>query len=288
MLFDSYQSRVLTDVTLALRRGEVVGLLGPEAAGKTTLLKILAGRLRPSEGKVRVFGRSPGRTGSRIGYLAQTPHEAQSNGLGRWLGVFGNAPERRPTGKDTASQPPALARLQQAVLGNRDLIVLDEPFADLDASARSEAVDLVRTLASRGKTVIFSAPSLADAAGVCDRVAMIYAGRIQGVGTLAELLATADGIRITSPVLPPAAAERVLVALRRELLADGLLTGAPAGREHGNHAHAHPPEPSAQTAVTSTATDDVLAPLVNPVGTSESDPVPADAEPRKAAPKTRG
>lgn len=287
MLFDSYQSRVLTDVTLTLRRGEVVALLGPEGAGKTTLLKILAGRLRPSEGKVRVFGRSPGRTGSRIGYLAQTPNEAQTNGIGRWLGVFGNGPERRPTAKDHAPQSPSLSRLQQAVLGNRDLIVLDEPLTDLEPPARNEAVDLIRTLASRGKTVIFSAPSLAQAAGVCDRVAMIYAGRIQGVGTLAELLATPDGIRITSPVLPPAAAERVLVALRRELLADGLLTGGPAGREHGSHAHDHGAAPSAQTPVTSTATDAVLAPLVNSAGATETDPSPTEAEPPRPAPKSR-
>lgn len=282
MLFDSYQSRVLADVGLVLRRGEVVGLLGPEGAGKTTLLKILAGRLRPSEGKVCVFGHAPGRAASRIGYLA--PADAKSSSLGRWLGVFGKTPES-PNGKDAAAQAPGLARLQQAVLGNRDLIVLDEPFAGLEAAARKEAVELLRTLASRGKTVMFSAASLVDAAGVCDRVAMLYAGRIQGIGTLAELLATTDGIRVTAPVLPPNAAERVLVALRRELLADGLLTGA--SRDQAGHGR-ESGQQQAQPASTSTAADDVLAPLLTSPGDAAL-PNDGDAQLRTAqpAPKTR-
>src|SRR6185312_7936477 len=70
MTYDGYQTRALTRVNLDFRRGEVVGVLGAEGAGKSTVLKILAGRLGPSEGTVKVFGRSPRRgSRTRVGYL---------------------------------------------------------------------------------------------------------------------------------------------------------------------------------------------------------------------------
>ncbi len=222
MLFDSYQARVLTDVNLEVRPGEVLGLLGPDGAGKSTLLRIVAAQLRPSEGSVKVFGRTPRRAAAdgRIGYLPQTTGDARDSGTARWLGAFGIrlAPPKRAKRGALPEAATASARLQQAVLGNRNLLVLDEPFAALDAVGRREAAELIRTLAQRGKAIMLSGTSLADAEGVCDRLAMIYGGRIQAVGTLAELLATAEGIRVLAPVLTPAAGERVLESLRRELL----------------------------------------------------------------------
>ena len=72
--------RALTDVSFEVRRGEVFGLLGPSGSGKTTTIRILAGRLSPSEGKARVFGRSPRRHSARmrVGYLPQRPSHNKS------------------------------------------------------------------------------------------------------------------------------------------------------------------------------------------------------------------
>ena len=141
--YDGYLTRALSRVNLDFRRGEVMGVLGPKGAGKSTVLKALAGRLRPAEGAVRVFDRSPrsGATKARMGYLPGKVDPKNSPGfLDR---VFGGKKET------VSSRGPA--RLTQAILGSRDLLILDDPFAGLEPAELIETKTLIRDMVAKGK-----------------------------------------------------------------------------------------------------------------------------------------
>jgi ABC-2 type transport system ATP-binding protein len=106
--------------------------------------------------------------------------------------------------------------LAQALINDPDLVILDEPTSGLDPIGCREVKDLILALARRGKTVILSSHLLADVEDVCDRVVIYYGGRIQAMGTLKELLATPDRVRITTPILPRETLERALQIIRAE------------------------------------------------------------------------
>jgi ABC-2 type transport system ATP-binding protein len=110
--------------------------------------------------------------------------------------------------------------LAQALINDPDLVILDEPTSGLDPIGCREVKDLILALAARGKTVILSSHLLSDVEDVCDRVVILYGGRVQAMGTLKELLAKPDAIRITTPVLPREKLERVLEIIRSDVAAD--------------------------------------------------------------------
>ena len=110
--------------------------------------------------------------------------------------------------------------LAQALINDPDLVILDEPTSGLDPIGCREVKDLILALARRGKTVILSSHLLSDVEDVCDRVVIYYGGKIQAMGTLKELLATPDTLRITTPVLPRETMERVLEIIRQDVAAD--------------------------------------------------------------------
>jgi len=217
MTFDGCLTRVLNGVSLNVRRGEVFGLLGPKGSGKSTALKILAGRLRPFDGKVTAFGGSPRRAWNKagIGYLPQNAGD-RSAGLFSWI-VELLSSKGQPRAALPLSTPQRRILLAQVLAKGPKLILLDEPFAGLDPNDCREMKELVSSLGQRGKTVILGSISLLDAKDVCHRMAIFVRGEIQGVGTLAELLATPDGIRAIGPVLPQATAERVLKIIREDV-----------------------------------------------------------------------
>ncbi len=107
--------------------------------------------------------------------------------------------------------------LAQALINDPDLVILDEPTAGLDPIGCREVKDLIVALARRGKTVILSSHLLSDVEDVCDRVVIYYGGKIQAAGTLKELLAEPDTLRITTPVLPRETLERVLEIIRKDV-----------------------------------------------------------------------
>jgi len=231
------KARAVDNVDFEVRRGEVFGLLGPNGSGKTTIIKMLLGLLHPTKGHIEVFGRSPRHveTKSRIGYLPEESYLYRYLDSRETLDFFGNlfrlpAAERqrrieqllemvglsqtrtRPVGEFSKGMQRRIG-LAQALINDPDLILLDEPTSGLDPIGCREMKDLIRTLASRGKTVILSSHLLADVEDVCDRVLILYGGRVQAIGTLQELLTRPDRIRITMPVLPRESLERILSAV---------------------------------------------------------------------------
>jgi ABC-2 type transport system ATP-binding protein len=251
------KARAVDGVDFEVRRGEVFGLLGPNGSGKSTTVKLLLGLLYPTRGHIEVFGRSPRHvaTKARIGYLPEESYLYRYLNSRETLDFFGNlfhlpAGERRRR-IDQLLEMVGLAQtrtravgefskgmqrrigLAQALINDPDLVILDEPTSGLDPIGCREVKDLILALARRGKTVILSSHLLADVEDVCDRVVILYGGRVQAMGTLKELLARPDAIRITTPPLPRETMQRVLELIRRDVAEEKVKIDTPTQNLEG-------------------------------------------------------
>lgn len=279
LTFNGYQTLALTHVSLEIRRGEIYCLLGPPGSGKTSVLKILAGRLRPTEGRARAFGRSPRRRGTRarISYLPEAEQqnpEYSAPGFVRFL--RGTLPWKNWSADVMLSKMRRETALLQVLGRSAELVILDEPFSGFDPKVCGEVKELILALARRGKTVIFSSDSVMNAKDVADRIVIFYGGKVQAIGTLAQLLAASDAIRFLTPVLPEATRERVLNVIQEDVT---LSARPPVDPKLAQDALSGPQDPEAQTApaAATSAADDILAPLLkgappgtNPVSAQEA------------------
>jgi ABC-2 type transport system ATP-binding protein len=188
----------------------VCALVGPNGAGKSTLLALAAGLLRPSEGRIEVFGRPAGdiRTLPSIGLVAQDrplyPYLSVDEHLrlGRELNPRWDeaAAERllgglAPTDPAGALSPGQRTRLALAMaLGKRpELLLLDEPMADLDPLARHEVAGVIMAdAAEHGTTVVISSHILSELEPLCDHLVMLDEGRLRLAGGIEELVASHD------------------------------------------------------------------------------------------------
>lgn len=245
------KARAVDKVDFQVRRGEVFGLLGPNGSGKSTTVKMLLGLLYPTKGYIQVFGHSPRHvaTKARIGYLPEESYLYKYLNSVETLDFFGklfhlapderrrrseqlldmvglSAARRRMVGEFSKGMQRRIG-LAQALINDPDLVILDEPTSGLDPIGCREVKDLILALAKRGKTVILSSHLLADVEDVCDRVVIYYGGRIQAMGSLRELLAKPDSIRITAPVLSRDTTRRMLDLLRAEVAEDRVRIDTP-------------------------------------------------------------
>ncbi|MGU3494284.1 ABC transporter ATP-binding protein [Xanthobacteraceae bacterium A53D] len=206
---------VLLDVSLEARPGEVLGLLGANGAGKTTLLRLLAGLDQPAGGSVTYDGRAAagiGRAtlGRTIAYLAQ-------NGAIHWplsvaeVVALGRLPHRRDPAADHAAVARAMAAAEITHLAGRTtgtlsggertrvllaralavegrVLLADEPVAALDPAHQLHVMGLLRDVAAQGVTVVVVVHDLTLAARFCDRIALLAAGRLHGIGRAEEVL----------------------------------------------------------------------------------------------------
>jgi ABC-2 type transport system ATP-binding protein len=201
----------LDDVTLAVPRGGVYGLVGANGAGKTTLIRHILGLLRAQHGTVRVFGLDPVADPvgvlSRIGYLSEEhelPGWMRVGELIRYTRAFHPAWDdayaeelRRAFGLEPRARVGTLSKGQKARLGllcalafRPELLVLDEPSSGLDPVVRRDIVEaIIRTIADEGRTVLFSSHLLDEVERVADHVTMISDGRVAMSAPLDELRA---------------------------------------------------------------------------------------------------
>ncbi|MES1172317.1 MAG: ABC transporter ATP-binding protein [Bacteroidota bacterium] len=213
-------------VSFSVRRGEIFGFLGPNGAGKTTTLKMLMGLIFPSRGRAEILGLPvPSRDAKRrLGYLPETPYFYEYMAPEEFLDFAGAlsdvpGPERRRraarllarVGLEHARGRPLrkfskgmLQRIgiAQALMGDPELVILDEPMTGLDPVGRKEIRDLMLELRQQGKTVFFSTHILPDVESTCDRVAIVVGGRLRSVGPLAALLSAR--LLATEVVIRPA------------------------------------------------------------------------------------
>jgi ABC-2 type transport system ATP-binding protein len=206
------RSWALRDCSISVPAGRVAGLVGPNGAGKTTFLNLAAGLLRPSEGEIRVFGRSPQSQLllllDRVGFVAQdTPLYAGFSV--RDTLRFGRELNRRWDQSAAESRLAQLSipfdrRIAQLSGGQRaqvalalalgkhpELLLLDEPVARLDPLARREFMQrLTEAVAEEGSTVLLSLHVMADLERVCDYLIIIAGGQVQVAGDIDALLAS--------------------------------------------------------------------------------------------------
>lgn len=206
------QRRSLDNLTLEVEDGEVFGFLGPNGAGKTTTLKLLTGLIFPTAGTARVRGRSIDdvRMHREIGYLPEQPYfydYLTARELLDYYARFSNytAAERRErverflalvglaSAGDVQLRKFSKGMLQragiaQAVLHDPPVVFLDEPMSGLDPIGRREVRDIIHDLKRQGRTVFFSTHILSDAEMLCDRVAVLAGGKLEGVGAPGDIV----------------------------------------------------------------------------------------------------
>lgn len=209
-------TRAVDRLSLEVRRGEVFGLLGPNGAGKSTTISMCIGLLKPDSGSVELEGigspRDP-RVRMHLGLAPQSlalydELSAEENLVffaqlysvdhprrraGELLELVGLAARARDRIKTFSGGMKRRLNLAVALVHSPRLVLLDEPTAGVDPQSRASILELVRTLASAGVTVVYTTHYMDEAQRVCDRVAIVDHGRVLALGTLEELLRTHGG-----------------------------------------------------------------------------------------------
>ncbi len=210
----------VNDVSLAVTRGSVYGLIGPNGAGKTTTFSMLAGYLFPTSGDVQVLGYAPTSTDALRGRLGVLPQDAllpPNDRVGEML-VHAARLQDIPRVKAQGLAREALAEvdgkdwwdkkcgalshgmakrvaLAQALLGEPEVVLLDEPTAGLDPRVAYEVRQIIR--ARKGRcTLVVSSHNLLELEQICDAAAILDRGKVVAEGTMAELTATSEEVRI--------------------------------------------------------------------------------------------
>ena len=234
--------------------GEVFGLLGPNGSGKSTTLKLLLALLFPTKGVVTIFGQSPRRVEvkRRIGFLPEETYLYPYLSAEETLDFYGRVSEipraerRRRVGaliemvglagsskRRLGEYSKGMARrigLAQALIGDPDLVLLDEPTAGLDPIGTAEVKELVAELKRRGKTILLCSHLLADVEDVCDRIGILYSGRLRDIGKVDDLLSQQNVTQITAADISAETVDAVARVIREREADTDVEIGHPRDR----------------------------------------------------------
>ncbi|MBN2182822.1 MAG: ABC transporter ATP-binding protein [Sedimentisphaerales bacterium] len=221
------------DLNLQIKKNEVFGLLGPNGSGKSTTIKMLLGLLHPTKGKAVVLGGdgTDPKINSRIGFLPEESYlykylnaRETLDFYGRLFGLPSELRKMRVealldmvglkavANRSVGTYSKGMARrigLAQALINDPELLILDEPTTGLDPIGTRQIKDLILKLAQRGKTILLCSHLLADVEDVCDRIAILYGGKIQTQGRVRELLQQTNKIQITTEAISDATVQKI-------------------------------------------------------------------------------
>jgi len=231
-------------VSFSIHPGEIFGILGPNGSGKTTTIRMLCGLILPTQGTAIVAGadvsREPERVKSRIGYMSQAfglyRDLSVDENLAFYGGVYTLGPQFKPrlawakeamrltelgdrlSGVLSGGQKQRLA-LACALVGDPELIFLDEPTTGLDPQARRQLWDLITEFKGQGRTILLTTHYMDEAEILCNRVAIMDQGKVIALGTPLELMASVE-MPPKEPRAHAATLEDVFVALTGRHLRD--------------------------------------------------------------------
>ncbi|MHC4302049.1 MAG: ABC transporter ATP-binding protein, partial [Planctomycetota bacterium] len=227
------------DLNLQVRQNEVFGFLGPNGSGKTTTLKMLLGLLHPTKGRSLILGGdgTDPKINSRVGFLPEESYLYKYLNARETLDfygrLFGLSPKLRKmriealldmvglkavANRAVGTFSKGMARrigLAQALINDPDLLILDEPTTGLDPIGTRQIKDLIIKLAERGKTILLCSHLLADVEDVCDRIAILYGGKIQSQGQVRDLLQQTNKRQITTDAISETTVDKI-----KQLVAD--------------------------------------------------------------------
>jgi len=202
----------VNDISLDVYSGEIFGFLGPNGAGKTTTIKALLGLIFPDSGDVKVLGHAPGNNEVRhkISYLPESPyfyeHMSARDVLSFYASLFGLSGADRDkrvddliglVGLSSAGTKPLRAfskgmlqrvGIAQSLVNDPKVLFFDEPTSGLDPIAHRDIRDLIVHLKNEGRTLFLSSHQLSDVEMVCDRVSILYRGKLRKIGRVDELI----------------------------------------------------------------------------------------------------
>lgn len=233
------RARAVENLSFQIERGEIFGLLGPNGSGKSTTIKMILGLLRPSSGRIAVFGRPPTdvETKRRIGYLPEESYLYQFLNARETLDYYAKLFEldRRTREKridellDMVGLTGAQFRpvreyskgmqrrigLAQALINDPEFLILDEPTTGLDPLGTRQVKDLIIELGRRGKTILLSSHLLADVEDCVTRMIVLYGGQKREEGTCESLLERRERVTIEAEPLDDATLAEIDEVIRR-------------------------------------------------------------------------
>jgi len=211
------------DLSLEVGRGEVFGLLGPNGAGKSTSIAMAVGLLDPDSGTVELDGVGRPTNAAVRRHLGVAPQSlalyddltgeenlrffgrlhglrgtALRERVGKTLEMVGLSPRRAHRVKEYSGGMKRRLNLAVAMIHDPPMLLLDEPTAGVDPQSRNNILDLVRTLAAEGRTILYTTHYMEEASRLCTRVGIIDRGRLLALGTVAELVARHGGLSVVT------------------------------------------------------------------------------------------
>ncbi len=246
------QLTAVDGLTLDVRRGEVFGLLGPNGAGKSTTISMAMGLVAPDSGTVELEGLGPPSDAEVRRHLGLAPQSlalydnltAEEN-LAFFAKLYrlDRIAERvaatldlvglRPRGKDRvggfSGGMQRRLNLAVALIHDPPLLLLDEPTAGVDPQSRNNIIELVKELASKGRTIVYTTHYMEEAAKLCDRVGVIDHGKLLDIGTVPELVARHGGMTSVVIERDDAADERVATNDPLKVISQSLTSGEVKG-----------------------------------------------------------
>lgn len=233
------RARAVDGVDFVVNEHEVFGLLGPNGSGKSTTIKLILGLLKPTSGRVSVFGKPPSdvATKKRVGYLPEESylypflnaretldyygklfgldHKVRQRRIDELLDMVGLTHAQHRQVREYSKGMQRRIGIAQALINDPDLLILDEPTTGLDPIGTRQVKDLILDLGRRGKSIILSSHLLADVEDVVDRMVILYGGKIRGEGTCEQLLASTERTTIEADSLDEETLAEIDEVIRR-------------------------------------------------------------------------